>query len=174
MEIRPLRGSDDRSAFHSGDAELDGFLRRFAGQNQFRHHLGVTYVAEEQARILGYATVAARHVDIEKLPERLKKSLPRYPLPALGLARLAVDQSAQSRGVGRRLLRFVLDLALKMASEVGCAVVVIDAKPAAIDFYAKLGFTPFQPLEGESNGRPRTTSMFLMVEDIEAAAAASH
>lgn len=169
MEIRPLRASDDRSAFHSGDEALDRFFHRYAGQNQFRHYLGVTYVAVDDGRILGFVTVAPRHVDIEDLPERVRKKLPRYPMPALGIARLAVDESAQSMGIGRQLLRFVLKLASKMTDEVGCAAVVVDAKPGAIDFYAKYGFTPFEPLEGHSDAHPRPTAMYLMMRDIKAA-----
>jgi GNAT superfamily N-acetyltransferase len=169
MEIRALRPSDDRTAFHSGDEALDRFFRLFAGQNQFRHHLGVTYVAVDEARVLGFATVAPRHVEIEGLPERMRKKLPRYPLPVLGLARLAVDASARSLGIGAQLLRFVLELASKMAEEVGCTAVVVDAKPGAIDFYAKYGFTPFTPLEGASDARPQPTAMYLMMADIKAA-----
>src|SRR2546427_13247289 len=115
MEIRALRPSDDCSAFQSGDEDLDRFFHRYAGQNQFRHPLGVTYVAVDSGRVLGFATVAPRHVDIEDLPERARKKLPRYPVPVLGLARLAVDKSAQSSGLGGQLLRFVMKLAAKMA-----------------------------------------------------------
>jgi hypothetical protein len=103
VEIRALREVDDRGSFNSGDADLDRFLRQFAGQNQFRHHVGVTYVAIHEQRILGYATVAPAHVEIEDLPLASQRKLPLYPLPVLRLARLAVDQSAQGRGlsVGR-------------------------------------------------------------------------
>jgi predicted N-acetyltransferase YhbS len=170
MEIRALRASDDRSPFRSGDEALDRFFHRYVGQNQFRHYVGVTYVAVDNGRILGFVTVAPRHVDIEDLPERARKKLPRYPMPALGLARLAVDRSAQSVGIGGQLLRFVLKLASKMADELGCAAVVVDAKPGAVDFYAKYGFTSFEPLEGHSDARPRPTAMYLMMQDIKAAA----
>ena len=37
----------DRTSFRSGDADLDRFFHQFARQHQFRHHLGVTYVAVE-------------------------------------------------------------------------------------------------------------------------------
>jgi len=47
-------------------------------------------------------------------------------------------------GLGGQLLRFVLKLAAKMADEVGCAGVVVDAKPGGVAFYAKYGFTPFE------------------------------
>lgn len=168
MEIRALRQSDDRSAFRSGDEALDRFFRRFAGQNQFRHYLGVTYVAVDAGRILGFATVAPRHIDIEDLPERMRRKLPRYPVPVLGLARLAVDESARSMGLGAQLLRFVLKLAAKMADEVGCAGVVVDAKPGAVAFYAKYGFTPFEPLEGQSEARPAPAALWLPIRAIQA------
>jgi predicted N-acetyltransferase YhbS len=90
-------------------------------------------------------------------------------LPSLGLARLAIDESVQSTGLGAQLLRFVLKLASKMADEVGCAAVVVDAKPGAVDFYARYGFRPFEALEGQSDARPEPTSMYLMMQDIKAA-----
>lgn len=169
MEIRPLRPGDDRSQFHSGDEALDRFFHRYAGQNQFRHHVGVSYVAVEEDRILGFATVAPRHIDIEDLPDRVKKNLPRYPIPVLGLARLAVDAAARSMGLGSQLLRFVLQLATKMASDFGCAGVVVDAKPGAVEFYAKYGFVAFEALEGQSDARPEPTMMWLPIEAIQRA-----
>jgi GNAT superfamily N-acetyltransferase len=112
MEIRALRESDDRTVFRSGDADLDRFLHKYAGQNQFRRHIGATYVAVEGDRVVGYATVAPGHMEIAELSPALRKNLPRYPLPILRLARLAVDDSFRGRGIGRQLLRFVLELAL--------------------------------------------------------------
>ena len=163
MEIRALRPRDDRASFRSGDESLDRFFHRYAGQNQFRHHLGVTYVAVDDVRILGFATVAPRHLEIEALPERTRQKLPRYPLPVLGLARLAVDESARSTGVGAQLLRFVGKLAAKMTDELGCAGIVVDAKPHAVTFYAKYGFVTFDALEGESDARPQPTMMWLPI-----------
>jgi predicted N-acetyltransferase YhbS len=174
MEIRALRPGDNRSAFHSGDQALDRFLHRYAGQNQFRHYLGLTYVAVEGDRIPGFATVAPRHVDVDVLPERMRRRLPRYPVPMLGLARLAVDRAAQSMGIGAQLLRFVLKLASRMADQAGCAGVLVDAKPGAVDFYAKYGFSPFEPLEGQSDARPQPTVMYLMMQDIKAADEPGH
>ena len=169
MEIRALRPNDDRSAFQSGDDALDRFLRKYAGQNQFRHHLGVTYVAVEENRVLGFATVAPGQLDVEELPAAARKRMPRYPLPILRLARLAVDRPAQAKGLGRQLLRFVCRLAEKMADEYGCAGIVTDAKPDAVDFYVRHGFVPYDSLEGRSEARPRPTMMFLAMRAIKAA-----
>jgi GNAT superfamily N-acetyltransferase len=169
MEIRALREGDDRSRFQSGDPDLDRFFYRFAGQNQFKHYLGVTYVAVDGDAILGFATVAPGHVEIDDLPASARKKLPRYPLPVLRLARLAVDQSARGQGLGRQLLGFVLGLALQMASDYGCVGVVVDAKPDAVDFYQRYGFLSVDALEGRSDARPAPIPMFLAIRPIREA-----
>src|ERR1044072_5938469 len=169
MEIRALRDSDDRNRFESGDPDLDRFFRQHAGQNQFRHHRGVTYVAATNEAIAGFATVAPGQLEIEDLPAAARRKLPRYPIPILRLARLAVDRSVQGQGVGRQLLRFVLQLALRLSNEFGCAGVIVDAKPGAVAFYAGHGFIETDPLEGASGARPQPTPMFLSIGVIQAA-----
>jgi predicted N-acetyltransferase YhbS len=124
----------------------------------------------EGVRILGFATVAPGHVEIEGLPAAARRTLPRYPLPVLRLARLAVDQSAQGQGLGAQLLRFVLQLAMRMAGDFGCAGVVVDAKRGAVEFYAKHGFLALDAVHGQSDARPRPTAMFLAMRVIQAAA----
>jgi len=166
MEIRALQEGDDRSQFHSGDPDLDRFFRRFAGQNQFKHYLGVTYVAVEGACITGFATVAPGHLEVDDLPVTLRKRLPRYPLPVLRLARLAVDQAVRGQGLGRQLLLFVLKLALQMSSDYGCVGVVVDAKPEAVEFYKKYGFVSVDLMEGASDARPSPIPMFLATSAI--------
>ena len=169
MEIRALHEGDDRSQFRSGDPDLDRFFQKFAGQNQFKHYLGVTYVAVEAARILGFATVAPGHVEIDGLPAAARKKLPRYPLPVLRLARLAVDEGVRNQGLGGRLLGFVLQLALRMAKDFGCVGVVVDAKPDAVDFYRRYGFLSIDAVEGESDARPSPIPMFLATRAIRGA-----
>jgi GNAT superfamily N-acetyltransferase len=171
IEIRPLRETDDRTTFRSGDPDLDGFFARYAGQNQFRHHTGTTYVAVEADRILGYATIAAGNIEGDALPAKGRRALPRYPLPVLRLARLAVASTARSRGVGSAVLRHVFLLALRMAGEYGCVGIVVDAKPDAAEFYARVGFSPLEIGEGALESRPRPTPMFLPLDLIAAAVA---
>jgi GNAT superfamily N-acetyltransferase len=148
---------------------LDRFLLKYAGQNQFRHHIGATYVSIEGTEILGYATVAPGHIEIDDLPAAQRKNLPRYPLPILRLARLAVDERAQGKGLGKLLPRFVLRLALRMAEDLGCVGVVVDAKPGAVDFYTQFGFFPLEVVEGQSPARPASTALFLSAAEIAAA-----
>lgn len=171
MEIRALRETDDRTTFHSGDPDLDRFFAKYAGQNQFRHHLGATYVAVERQRIHGFATVAAGNIEGEALPPTVRRGLPRYPVPVLRLARLAVGRSAQGRGVGGALLRHVFLLAVKMSEEYGCIGILVDAKRDAVEFYARVGFSPVEIAEGQIESHPRPEPMFLPLELIARAIA---
>jgi GNAT superfamily N-acetyltransferase len=161
ISVRPLRPADDRSKFSSGNIDLDRFFQRFAGQNQFRHHIGSTYVAVDGDEILGFATVAPSEIAVEDLPSKRRKRLPQYPLPVLRLARMAVDERAQGRGVGSILLKATFVLAKRMARDYGCVGVLVDAKAEAISFYARYGFMRFAILKGELGDRPRPQPMFL-------------
>jgi GNAT superfamily N-acetyltransferase len=162
VTIRRLEPEDDRTKFYSGNIELDRFFARYAGQNQFRHHIGVTYVAvDDSGAIVGFATVAASELVTARLSEAKRKRLPAYPVPVLRLARLAVDERSRSRGVAQALLRFVFTLAHRTAAAVGCLGVVVDAKPDAVGFYEKLGFIPLEVDAGELGDRPQPQPMFL-------------
>jgi GNAT superfamily N-acetyltransferase len=167
-EIRPLARDDDRRGFDSGQPDLDRFFAHYAGQNQFRLHLAVTYVAVIDDRIVGFATVAAGALERAAVPSaRLRRRMPGYPLPVLRLARLAVDRRAQGHGIGKALLGHVLGMAIAQRDALGCVGVVADAKADAVAFYAGLGFEPLGDVrEGLLVGEP--TPMFLGIETIAA------
>jgi predicted N-acetyltransferase YhbS len=66
-------------------------------------------------------------------------------MPAMLLARLAVDVSWQGRGIGKLLLVDALERLLDVSRSVGFEVVVVDAIDAdASMFYRRYGFTPFE------------------------------
>jgi GNAT superfamily N-acetyltransferase len=169
VEIRPLREVDDRNDFSCGQADLDRFFQHYAGQNQFKLHLSVTYVAVVNERVVAFATVAAGSLERASVPAaRLRKRLPAYPLPVLRLARLGVDLRAQGHGIGKALLRQVLSLAVDQRESVGCVGVVTDAKPDAVAFYETLGFVRLAGIgEGLLHGDP--TPMFLSIDSVVAA-----
>jgi GNAT superfamily N-acetyltransferase len=168
VEIRALAQDDDRNGFSCGRADLDRFFQHYAGQNQFKLHLAVTYVAVVETRIAGFATVAASSVERASLPNaRQRKRLPRYPLPVLRLARLGVDKRAQGIGIGKALLRHVLGLALEQRDRIGCVGIVTDAKAEVVNFYERLGFFPLEGVrEGLLVGEP--LPMFLGIETVAA------
>ena len=169
VDIRALARDDDRSNFSCGQADLDRFFEHYAGQNQFKLNLSVTYVAVVEAKIVGFATVAPSSIERDTMPNaRLRKRLPSYPLPVLRLARLGVDLRAQGLGIGKALLQHVLQLALDQRERLGCVGVVTDAKAPAVEFYERLGFQAFGDVrEGQLVSEP--FPMFLGIETVAAA-----
>lgn len=169
VEIRPLAKDDDRSGFSCGQPDLDRFFEHYAGQNQFKLYLAVTYVAVVEDRIIGFATVAASSIERSSVPSaRLRKRLPAYPLPVLRLARLGVDTRAQGLGIGKALLRHVLALAVEQRNHIGCVGVVTDAKSEAVTFYQGLGFVVVESVrQGLMHGEP--LPLFLAIDTIASA-----
>ncbi len=133
-----------RAEFSCGETALDEYIHRYARQQQERG-FNRTYVAvpdDLPARIAGFYSINAASVLASELPDGLK--LPRYPVPILRIGRLAVDRRFQGTGLGRRLLRHGLALAVELSARVGIYAVVVDAKhERAAAFYRKLGFAPF-------------------------------
>ena len=167
-EIRLLARDDERGGFSCGQPDMDRFFEHYAGQNQFKLHLAVTYVAIIDGLIAGFATVATSSLERAAIPSaRQRKRLPSYPLPVLRLARLGVDTRAKGLGLGKALLRYVLVLALDQRDRLGCVGVVADAKVDAIPFYERLGFVALEGVrEGLLAGEP--LPMFLGIDTIAA------
>jgi len=140
VAIQLLGAEHRREGFDCGDAALNDFLLRQAGQQQ-RRGFGKTYVAlaDDGVSVIGFVTVSAGQVATSALSSQAK--LPRYPAPVLRIGRLAVDARHQGEGVGQDLLAFALRLAVVFSQRVGLYAVVVDAKhDQAKAFYAKLGF----------------------------------
>jgi predicted N-acetyltransferase YhbS len=162
IELRQLRESDDRTKFRSGHADLDRFFARFAGQNQFRLHIGTSYVAvDDSGTIVGYVTVAACSIEVARMSKKLAKRFPAYPIPALRLARMAVAEGLQRSGVGTLLMKAVFTIAREQARRSGCAFVVVDAKPGAETYYERWGFEALPVEAGEIEARPIPKPMCL-------------
>ncbi len=161
MKIRRLERSDDRSKFSCGQLDLDRFFQQFAGQNQFKHHIGTTYVAVEGEELLGFVTVSAGDVPADKLPAAMRRKLPGYDLPVLRVGRMATSVQARGRGVGRAMMASVMQLAEEVSGLIGCVGVVVDAKADAVSFYESLGFVRLEVEVGELGTRPAPVPMFL-------------
>ncbi len=90
-------------------------------------NVGVTHVVVEfegDTKILGYYTLVTRTVDRVVIPA---KRLPSGPIGVVLLGKLAVDISAQRRGLGKRMLIRSMKQTLSAATEVGIFALVVHA-----------------------------------------------
>lgn len=136
----------ERGGFSCGHVGLDDYLKRYASQNQ-RHHLVQVYVAEnDDGKVLGYYTLSAASLSHEELPISLARRLPKYPIPAALIGRMASDGRARAAGlhIGSRLLIHALKQALRAAAAIGVQCVIVDSKPEAVAFYRRFGFVPLK------------------------------
>lgn len=157
-KIEPFASNHDRSNFSCGRPTLDEFLLGRVSQYEKRR-IGKTFVAvpPEGNRVIGYYTLAAGAVYFENLPIETSRKLPKHPVPVVLLARLAVDQSMQGKGMGEGLLLDAIQRSLKLSGELGIHAVKVEALDSvAAGFYRKYGFIPlldnplhlFLPLSG--------------------------
>ncbi|MBI4904613.1 MAG: GNAT family N-acetyltransferase [Acidobacteria bacterium] len=142
--IEPLGPSHDRTAFHSGVAELDDYLHHQAGQDSKRKVAAPFVMVDAGGSILGYYTLSAYGIRLSALPEGISKRLPRYPLiPATLLGRLAVSSAHQGQKLGRFLLTDALHRSWRNTTEVASVGVVVDAlDERARAFYLHHEFIP--------------------------------
>lgn len=138
----PIGKTQDRKGFDCGDEALNEFLAKYARQ---AHETGSskTFCAMDDAnpgRILGFYSIAPAELDFSRIPDTLRKGLPRHGVGGFRLARLAIARSVQGNGLGGQLLGAAARRALLAAAAVGGVILVIDAKSdRAADWYAAYG-----------------------------------
>lgn len=95
-------------------------------------------------QIVGYYALAAGQVLPADATVRLLKGQPTArPVPVIILARLAVDERHQGRGIGRSLLQDALLRCAGVADQIGVRAVVVHAVDAdARAWYLRFGFEP--------------------------------
>jgi GNAT superfamily N-acetyltransferase len=140
----PLTETQGTEIFDCGDENLNSYLKNHAFSNQKRR-LSTTIVAHSGDSIVGYYTLSPAQIERKIFPTKLAKGLPNYPIPAIRLCRLAVDQRYQGKGFGEELLVHALQKCLLISKEIGGYIVIVDAKNLSIrKFYEKYGFTEFE------------------------------
>jgi GNAT superfamily N-acetyltransferase len=142
--IERLDRTHAREEFHCGKTPLDDFLHTLVSQYDKRK-LGRTYVAvcPGDNRVYGYYTLASASISFQILPAKAAKKLPRHPVPAVLLARLAVDQTLQGVGLGKYLLIDALKRCVDLSGRLGIHAVEVDAiDEQAKAFYERFGFVP--------------------------------
>ena len=137
-----LDRSHDCSSFDCGKDPLNVFLKSFALTNQ-KGGSARTYVTLAKERIVGYYSLAPAGVEPSETPERVRQGQPRHPVPCILLARLAIDRSAQGKGLGKFLFRDGLLRALNAHEQIGGRALLVHAiDDEAKAFYSKFGMLP--------------------------------
>ena len=157
--VRKLTAADLVEGFNCGQPALNQFLQRYALLNQ-KANSAQTYVCCQTGVVVGFYSLAADSVEPESAPPRVMKGLARHPVPVLILARLAVDQNHQGKGLGKALLKDALLRTAQAADIAGIRCLLVHAKDdAARQWYEAWEFEP-SPTD--------PYHLFLMLKDLKA------
>jgi GNAT superfamily N-acetyltransferase len=152
----------DRTKFNSGEPTLDEWLHRYAGQNRRRDTAATWVILDSENVVAAYASVAMIGIDPSAAPPSVAKWAPD-PVPALLLARLAVDRRHAGLGVGTALVAHVLATAIELNAKAACRAVVVSAlNTDARRWWKRLRFHAFDPVE------KACLDLYLLTADIEA------
>jgi len=140
--VRKLSAGDSVEFFDCDQPDLNQFLRRYALVNQ-KADSAQTYVCCKDGEVSGFYSLTVGSVEHEEAPHRVVKGLARYPVPAMILARLAVDKAHQGKGLGRALLKDELLRTLQVSDIVGIRALIVHAKnDVARQWYIEWEFEP--------------------------------
>jgi len=160
LRIEPLDPkSHDRTAFESGIARVDNFLKRTAKKQQADDHTRVQVAVSTDAVVVGYYALNAHQIELPEtldLPQRLLRNRPRHgAIPAAYLSMLGVSSTFQGQGVGQILMADAFLRVLNAGHQIGLAALILDvidddgeaAARRRQAFYHRLGFQslPSQP-----------------------------
>ncbi|HQY08948.1 MAG: GNAT family N-acetyltransferase [Burkholderiales bacterium] len=138
----PLAGAHRLEGFDCGRPALNDWLLRHARQAQGSGS-AKTFVVADGDRVAGYFSLTVGQVDTLDAPPRIRQGMGQYPVPVVILARLAVSQQDQGRGIGVGLLQDAIRRTLLIAEQAGIRAMLthpIDADAAR--FYTRFGFIP--------------------------------
>lgn len=146
-EIRLLDRLHERAEFSCGDARLDEYLRKYAGQSMDRRVAVVwAWTRAPSQAVIGYYSLAWGRIDGGVLPDEVVRRFKLWGLPVLGvtlLGRFAIDSRHQGQGLGRMLCLHALEKALVASRAVASVGVVLDAySDGAQAFWRRMEFVP--------------------------------
>ena len=144
-----LTGEHLLEGFDCGRPALNEWLIRRAFNNQASGTSRTWVVVETGSReVVAFYASATASILRSSTPQRMRRNQPAE-MPAILLARMAVDRRHKGHGLGSALLKHFMFKALEVAKSVGVRLLLIHAKDdEARSFYSHYGFveSPLDPL----------------------------
>lgn len=144
--IEPLSNIHNRPGFNCGVDLLDDYIKKQANQDVKRRISRVFVATKPDASsfIDGYYTLSSLSIDLDYLPESEARKLPKHPIPAALIGRLAVSENVQGNGIGKMLLVDAIKRTIAVSNEIAIYAMVVDAiNEKAQRFYQQFGFIQF-------------------------------
>jgi GNAT superfamily N-acetyltransferase len=140
--VEPLAAGHDLHAVDCGHDALNRWLRQHAGRATGQGTRTYLLVDEATGAVVGYFALAPHLLERDDAPPGVRRGAPQR-IPAILLAKLALDQSLQGQGLGAELLVHALTVIVAAARAAGGRLIVVDAVDEnAASFYRAHDFKP--------------------------------
>lgn len=142
FRVEPLGDHHLLDTFDCGNPELNQWLQVHARQATAQGTRTYVLSAAAGEQVAGYFALAPHLVERQEVPTTVGRGAPRR-IPAILLAKLALDRSHHGQGLGAELLVRALQTTLSAARAAGGKIVVVDAVDSvAAGFYTRHNFVP--------------------------------
>lgn len=138
------------SGFNCSEPELDDWLRKHALAARFSRTATVLVVCRGR-KIVGYYALCNGAVAHSATSAKVRRNMPN-PIPAIVLARLAVDETERGADLGASLLRDAFKRALLATRHSAASLIIVHPlHDKAAAYYAKHGFKPLRTMDPPSD-----------------------
>lgn len=155
--------------FDCNDESLNNFLFNKSKPYSLEF-LSTTFIIEDKQQTVAYFSVFNDSLKVEEEEfasknalKRFLKNLVSHPkrhleyFPAIKIGRLAVNKNIKKSGLGKMMINYIIDYALKQNEKCACKLITVDAYNQSLGFYEKMGFEYLSPNDEDED----TRQMFL-------------
>jgi hypothetical protein len=138
--------------FDCGDEDLNNFFIE-KSKHYKKELLATTYLLENKERTIAFFSLFNDSLRVQKEDfastsafKRMLQDIVTHPkrhlkyFPALKIGRLGVCSQTQNCGIGKFIIDFIIDLAIKQNEECACKLITVDAYAESFGFYERKGF----------------------------------
>lgn len=158
LQCTDISGNTNLSEFNCGNSSVNNLLRKAP----YRHalHQARTVQVCLGGQLLGVFTLSISNISMENTDTHMADHYEDDPtFGAVKLDYIAVDHRIQNRGIGTRILAYVVTLAQMMYRDLPVRVLILDALRDKVPWYTRCGFEVMDKRELQANAP--TVRMFL-------------
>ena len=139
IHIQSINKTINLTSFTCSEPELNDFLKTDA-LNDHENLYSITRLICYENNIIGFFTLIADNISVKTIPENEYSDYHYNKLPAVKIARLAVDKNYEHKGIGTLIITEILSVVNLISDNIGCRIITVDAKENALGFYKKFTF----------------------------------
>lgn len=130
--------SKERRRIKRHSKDMEDFLKNESLEDQEKG-LSTTHLFIDEDKIVAYISLCNDSIGLE-LEERDEMGLNYLTVPAVKIARLAVDSNYQGHGLGKMLIQFAAYMSNSIRKWSGIVFITLDCYEHRVSFYEGIGF----------------------------------